>query len=424
MSSAKLERGAVNVVFLIVVVIVMLVFAVLWFTQMQDNGDLAKKLEAEKAKAEAGENKLGFAEGCYAELAKIIGAPVPAELPKPDNWDKRGAVLPQDPEVLGKHLDAVRMRMKEAATQTEETAAPVILVDALDKLSSRYKAVKNDKGAVSAVVDTKDAEIASLTKRLSDAEAAAAAKQQELNTERENQTARLSQQLNESNTQRDDAQAKNRELTDEVGKAKETSNKEVTTAKGQMKTLEASVNSLKANLRTQRDTEKPDGKVLAVNRAMGTLWINVGGKQRLRRGTTFKVYETVKGGEKLLKGRITVTSVEADKSECRVDSDATMAGIAEGDWITNPFFDPTRATRFVFLGELTGRYNKEVAKRMLEQSGAKVDDKVTVETDFVVLGLKEAPDAPELTESADYKQAQAWGIEVIRSRDLETYLSN
>ena len=77
----------------------------------------------------------------------------------------------------------------------------------------------------------------------------------------------------------------------------------------------------------------------------------------------------------------------------------------------------------MILGELTGRVNKEMAKRVLEGAGAKVDDKVTVETDFLVLGVKEAPDSPELTESESYKQAQAWGIEIIRARDLDPFLT-
>ena len=64
-----------------------------------------------------------------------------------------------------------------------------------------------------------------------------------------------------------------------------------------------------------------------------------------------------------------------------------------------------------------------MAKRVLEAAGARVDDKLSVETDFLVLGVKEAPDPPELTESEAYKQAQAWGIEIIRARDLDPFLT-
>ncbi len=424
MSSAQLQRGAVSVVFLIFVIILMLAFATLWFTQLQENGDLQKVAAGSKAQIEERDIELDFARGCYAELAKVIGDKVPANLPEPGKWGVRGAVYPTDKTVLGDPIDSIKQKMKEAATQCEDTETPTVLANAINSLANRYKVIKNQTGELDQTVKGKDAEIAGLRKQVEDRDAEMAKKVQELNTEKENATARLSQQLNESNTQRDEAQSKNRELTDEVGKTKETSNKEVTQAKSQMKTLEGQVNSYKANLRTQRDTEKPDGKVLAVNRGLQTLWIDIGGKQRLRRGTTFKVYETVKGGEKALKGRIVVTSVEFERSECKIESETGAAGITEGDWITNPFFDPARQTHFVILGELSGSYTKEVAKRMLDSFGAKVDDKVTVETDFLVLGIKETPDAPDLMESPEYKQAVAWGIEVIRSRDLAAYLSN
>ena len=45
--------------------------------------------------------------------------------------------------------------------------------------------------------------------------------------------------------------------------------------------------------------------------------------------------------------------------------------ISEADVIVNPVFDKSRPTRFVILGELTGRANKEMAKRVLEAAGAK-----------------------------------------------------
>ena len=94
------------------------------------------------------------------------------------------------------------------------------------------------------------------------------------------------------------------------------------TAKAAQRTLDAQVSAMKSDLKTQRETDVPDGRILAVNRSLKTAYIDLGGKDRLRRGTAFKVYETVKAGEKIYKGRVVVTSVGSDRSEVAIESEA------------------------------------------------------------------------------------------------------
>ena len=47
---------------------------------------------------------------------------------------------------------------------------------------------------------------------------------------------------------------------------------------------------------------------------------------------------------------------------------------------------------------------------------------MSIATDFVVLGMKEGEDADEITDRDDYKNAKRWGIEMIRARDLQSFL--
>jgi NAD-dependent DNA ligase len=95
--------------------------------------------------------------------------------------------------------------------------------------------------------------------------------------------------------------------------------------------------------------------------------------------------------------------------------------VGEGDMILSPIFDKSKTLHFVVLGELPGRYNREMATKILESHGVKIDSKVTVATDFVVLGMKDGEDA-DPAESEDYKKAQGWSIPVLRARDLEPFL--
>jgi hypothetical protein len=426
--SSQSERGAVSIVVVIIVGIVALAFGALWFTTLQENKQFKQERDEAVAKVTPSEAKLQYAEAGYSELAKVIGPQVPQELPKPESWTgdfKSGSAFVTDPALLGGKLDALKVSLKTALEEAGDKATqPASIKEAMDGVVNAYKALQNNvKTVQDGAVKAKDAEIEALAQKLKDAEAKGAADLGNLNTEKDNAVARLNQQLSEANTQRDEAQAQNRKLTEEITSTKDTANKDVITAKSAQRTLDAQVSAMKSDLKTQRETDVPDGRIMAVNRSLKTAYINLGGKDRLRRGTPFKVYETVKAGEKIYKGRVVVTSVGSDKSEVAVDSEADGMTISESDVIVNPVFDKSRATRFFILGELTGRVNKEMAKRVLEAGGAKVDDKLSVETDFLVLGVKEAPDSPDLTETEAYKQAQAWGIEIIRARDLDPFLT-
>lgn len=426
--SSQSQRGAVSIVVVIIVGIVALAFGALWFTTMQESNRYKESFNQVNAKLLPTEAKLAFAEAGYSELAKVIGPAVPAELPKPENWAsgfKAGSAFITDPLMLGQKVDQLKVSMKAALEEAGDKATqPADLRSTIDALLASYKALQTNKVTpLDATVKAKEAEIEALNTKLKDAEAKASADLAALNTEKDNATARLNQQLAEANAQRDEAQGQNRKLTEEITNTKDTSNKEVVTAKAKMRMLDAQVSSMKSDLKTQRETDQADGRVLAVNRSMKTAFIDLGGRDHLRRGTAFKVFEMGKGGEKVYKGRVVVTSVGADRSEVAIESEADGKSVAETDIIVNPVFDKSRATRFVILGEMTGRVNKDLAKRVLESAGAKVDEKVTVETDFLVLGVKEAPDAPELTDSEAYKQAQAWGIEIIRARDLDPFLT-
>ena len=96
--------------------------------------------------------------------------------------------------------------------------------------------------------------------------------------------------------------------------------------------------------------------------------------------------------------------------------------IAPGDQITNPFYSRDHTPVFVFLGRMTGRYSKEEASRLVEQAGGRVDENISVNADFVVVGEKDDPEGPELTESDTYKLAVEFGCDILSVRDLETLL--
>lgn len=149
-------------------------------------------------------------------------------------------------------------------------------------------------------------------------------------------------------------------------------------------------------------TLKPDAKVLRALPQEGVIYISIGSRDRVSVGLPFTVYSLRTGvtatGEG--KARVVVTNITDNTAECRVLDAKRTDPIVEGDLVANVAFDSTRKFTFVVEGDFdidgTGKTDPMGAQRvrqMIAEYGGKVSDKVTVDTDFVVLGMDPTPPA-------------------------------
>jgi hypothetical protein len=423
MSIRQAQRGAVHIMFLITALVVALVFAAMWFSQLQDNEAVKNEADAARREIEPLRRQLDFAKKFYAEAATLHGGGMPTEIAIPEGVAQGEPILVSDPAILGRVKTKYVSDMREQCRAAGDPAsAPNTAREAMDVLSAKIVSLTNELSIRDQQITTLRAETAQKTQEIAAANTRRDTDVAAVNTEKDNAVARLSSQLNDASAERDALQTKNREKEEEVQKTRVEKNDAVKAAAERVNQADNTVGSFKANERLARETKTPDGKILAVNASMRTAWIDVGSKQFLRRGTAFEVYETVKGSDKIKKGRVVVTSVDADRAEVRIDSEEPGRKITEGDWIFNAYFERGRTVRFTFLGAVNGTVSKELATRILEGNGAAVDEAVTAATDFLVLGVKETPESEELTESQIYKDAVRWGVEIIRASDLETFL--
>ncbi len=163
-----------------------------------------------------------------------------------------------------------------------------------------------------------------------------------------------------------------------------------------------------------------DGKIIKVVADKDICYINLGKKDNVKLGLTLSVYPAKKGipatGEGLAK--LLVRNVNATTSDCRIVAGKADA-ISEGDLVANLVFSPTRVYRFVIEGEFDlyneGRTSPEAAQKvrtLIEGLGGKVDDEVSITTDYVIVGEKPPfppkprEDAPRGTWAA-YKASKA-----------------
>lgn len=153
-----------------------------------------------------------------------------------------------------------------------------------------------------------------------------------------------------------------------------------------------------------------DGEILEVLN-MGdhtVVYINIGREDRVRTGLTFTIYSKRTGvsADARDKGSIVVKSVSAGTAECRVLRAETGDPVVVGDLISNLAFSSMGRPVFVVQGrfDLDGdgeadAQGNATVKAMIERFGGNVAEQITVDTDYVVMGMEPRRMAPPDTDA-------------------------
>ncbi len=138
---------------------------------------------------------------------------------------------------------------------------------------------------------------------------------------------------------------------------------------------------------------QPDGQVITVDTATNIVFIDIGQEDKVYAGLTFSVYDRnapipTDGSSK---AEIEVFNVDKNTAVARINSRKNP--IAQGDVIINLIWDSKVVNRFVVAGDFDfdddGNVDSDGAvkiKQLVENWGGKVENVVTIDTDFVVLG--------------------------------------
>ncbi len=165
--------------------------------------------------------------------------------------------------------------------------------------------------------------------------------------------------------------------------------------------------------------KQADGKVLDVFASAGLAYINIGAKDRLRRGMTFAVYPSdgrlPESGEG--KATLEVVRVDSETAECQVRATTPGDPIIVGDLVGNVVFDRKREFRFRVIGRFDLNYDGvfdplggETIAAMIREWGGTVVDAVDERTDFIVMGAAPAPPAslgPDASSAEELRAKQA-----------------
>jgi hypothetical protein len=261
------------------------------------------------------------------------------------------------------------------------------------------------------VVAQKDAENAKLLKQIADDSANAAQRQAEF----ESRIAALT-------SQRDDLDAELRQRRAEIADL-ERKHAEA------RQTWQTRTQAVTQTLRFLEEPEKPDAEILAVSKDLGLGWIDIGAEQRLAVGTRFSVVSGKLGSE-AVKASVEVTKVNPTSAEVRfVEVKDPFDPVVPGDRVFNPLYDPVGERHAVLAGRFTGQYDESKLRVLLKNMGITVQDKLDVNTDYLILGSDmwtdeegnplEEPMSP--TELPIYKDAEANGVQIVSIKTLSSY---
>ena len=191
-------------------------------------------------------------------------------------------------------------------------------------------------------------------------------------------------------------------------------------------------------------TEQPDGQVTWVSQEGGTVYVNLGSADALRRSTSFTVYEagTVNLANAEPKASIEITTIRGPHlSEARIVEDSLANPILSNDVLFSPVWNPGQKTHFALVGLMDvdgdGKSDRALVRSLILQNGGEIDaevldapvngsirkGKLTINTRFLVQGEraneKSSPEALQAS-SQMLKEADDLGIESISVQRLLT----
>ncbi|MGD0784638.1 MAG: hypothetical protein ABR969_02370 [Sedimentisphaerales bacterium] len=156
---------------------------------------------------------------------------------------------------------------------------------------------------------------------------------------------------------------------------------------------------------------KPDGHIISIDISSKVAFIDIGIQDKVYPGLTFSVYNKSapiptdgnSGNE------IEVLNVDKNTSMARINKMSKKNPISEGDIIVNLIWDSKATNRFVVAGDFDFNGDGEIdsdgaakIEQLIQNWGGKVEDTVTTNTDFVILG-----DQPQVKKKPTLDETEA-----------------
>ncbi|MGQ0552656.1 MAG: hypothetical protein ACT4PU_05505 [Planctomycetota bacterium] len=409
--SRRSQAGAVNVMWVIVMLVGFLAALGLWYTASVDNQRFAEAASTARRELADVEARFDAVLQAHQELSNVVGY----------RGDVSSVTSKSDPVAIQAEIDGIKADLGVVLGAPE---SKVTLAQAVEALRSSQRSAKQAEasartdfdrelaarraaeGAANAVESNYRGQLTTLNQQLSDERQRA-----------DNQSTTDTRRFDELVAAQQSADATAREAQQALAEFEVRARRETATAEATMKAL--------AVRRQPPAPDQDDGHLLSVSPSAGIAYIDVGGVHGVRRGMRFEVLRAGKDGVVQRRGTIEVREVQDDMSLVALLGEPNpFDPMLAGDLIRNPHFEPGKSLRFFLLGDFPLTMSKEFTTARLRELGSEVDETVGTHTDVLVLGEKRLDDeeALELVDMEEYKLADKLGVRIVRLADLADFL--
>jgi hypothetical protein len=140
---------------------------------------------------------------------------------------------------------------------------------------------------------------------------------------------------------------------------------------------------------------QPDGKIILIDDNAQVVHLNLGSDNRVYQGLTFTVYDRGTSVPEDGKGKaeVEVFDVAKNYSAARIINSELTKPILQGDLAANLIWDTDRTNVFMIAGDfdldndgMIDYNGADKLKALIEKWGGRVDDAISIDTNFIVLG--------------------------------------
>jgi hypothetical protein len=195
-------------------------------------------------------------------------------------------------------------------------------------------------------------------------------------------------------TLRDQLQQARDEMKALNGQLMETQEK-LKLAQADLKSEKEKLNKIEPGPDREVLAHQPDGKIILIDDQAEVVHLNIGIDDHVYQGLTLTVYDrgTSIPPDGKGKAEIEVFDVAKTYSAARIIKSELKRPILQGDIVANLIWDTDRTNVFVIAGDfdldndgMTDYNGADGIKKLIEKWGGRVDDTISIDTNFIVLG--------------------------------------
>jgi hypothetical protein len=407
MAAGENQGLIIALIIFVCIALIASVTSVFAFKQVTELKEVSSRDKSELASAKAA---LSSGDAEIVKLKEMIGADASTdlktveELHKKDMEDIAAIGLPEDIRRYSDLVEQLVGTLRESRDRLTDSQQSVTSLE--DTMEKREGVNEKQTEEVKVELNAKTGELANERATFDKDRTRIVADQKNLAEDKKELASKLT-----------DAEAARAEMQQEIDRLTREKN-----------TIIAQQNETIEELRNET-FEIPDGDIRSVNHRRAVVWISLGSEDNLRRHVTFSVYDVNQDSpaRHSVKGKIEVTEVLGPHlSEARITEDSITNPIIRGDKIYTPLWHPGRPQRFALAGLMDidgdGVADREIIHDLIAIAGGIIDGELaedgttetgslSFETRYLIVGNEDDKNVAKL--GAWKARAHELGVQTI-----------